>query len=88
MSLHFLPEIYGVRWGKLLNGKLEIHFEQMNLLCLENIKENLNLKSASCNLHYYVYKECVHVVDGYEYFSHEWVECEKEVILLLTLKSF
>ena len=78
----YLPKVYGIRWGKISNNKLEIMFEQKNLFNLDVLKDEIKLNKIK-NLHYYIYKERVTKLNGYEYYDHTWVECEKEVILLL-----
>ena len=55
MDYKYLPEIYGIRWGKFSNDKLEIIFEQQNLLNLDVLKDQIKLDKSK-NLHYYVYK--------------------------------
>ena len=81
MDYKYLPEIYGIRWGKYLNNKIEIIFEQMNLNNLEVLKNQIKLNTK--NLQYYIYKERIVKIHGYQYCDYTWVECEKEVILLL-----
>jgi len=82
MDIIYIPEVYGIRWGKFSNDKLEIMFEQKNLLNLDLLKDQIKLNKFK-NLHYYIYKERITKLNGYEYYDYIWLECEKEVILLL-----
>ena len=85
MDYKYLPEVYGIRWGKISNDKLEIMFEQKNLLNLDVLKDEIKLNKSK-NIHNYVYKERIVKLNGYEYYDYTWLECEKEVILLISSK--
>ena len=85
--MRFLPETYGVRWGIINKDNIQVVFEQLNLINLENIKEKLKNElnhKLNHKLHYYIYKKCIRTTNGYDYSNYECVEFEKEFILKLS----
>ena len=79
-SISFGKEVYGIRFGKKINGHLQILYEQNNLYNLEHLKKVIEYEVDN-KIHYFVCKEQINVVNGYTHNSYTWLECEKDYIL-------
>ena len=82
--MEFSKRIYGIRWGKMVNNKLEILYEQNNLFNLDQLKEMV--KRNMDILNYFVCKEQRNFVNGYTFSRYTWLECEKDFIYTIFLE--
>jgi hypothetical protein len=81
IELSFGSQVYGIRWGKYINGEMNIlyeHYGPFDIALKEKIESLIDNR-----LYYFVQKEFFRTVDGYTTCTYQWIECEKEFLLEL-----